>query len=74
MLSQIVLDLQHLTRLDQHLVVRHAVADLVHRRAMLIDGEHAPQPAKIGGNLFQRHPLLPAHSPEVAPPFGLLAP
>jgi hypothetical protein len=41
---------------------------------MRIDGEHAPQPAKIGGNLFQRHPPLPAHSPEVAPPFGLLAP
>ena len=67
MLSQIVLDLQHLTRLDQHLVVRHAVADLVHRRAMLIDGEHAPQPAKIGGNLFQRHGIFhPLASPEPA--------
>ena len=45
-LSQIVLGLQHLTRLDQHLVVRHAVADLVHRRAMRIDGEHAPPPGR----------------------------
>jgi hypothetical protein len=41
---------------------------------MRIAGEHAAQPAKIGGNLFQRHPLLPAHSTQIAPPFGLLSP
>ena len=46
---ELVLDLEHGARLDQHLVVREAVAELLRRGAVLVPADDLAQPAEVRG-------------------------